>query len=96
MKAKVSSRRHKAKINITAALLYQLVSGIVGLILPRYILQTFGSDVNGIMQAVSQLLSYTVILECGIGRENIGLRLWRKQWRPQRELCWNFAAAIFR
>ena len=67
MKAKASSRRHNAKINITTALLYQLVSGIVGLILPRYILQTFGSDVNGIMQAVSQLLSYTVILECGIG-----------------------------
>lgn len=62
-----SSRRRNAKINISIALLYQLVSAIVGLILPRYILQTFGSDVNGIMQSISQLLSYTVVLECGIG-----------------------------
>lgn len=67
MKAKVSLRRQNAKINITVALLYQVVSGVIGLVLPRYILQTFGSDVNGIMQAVSQLLSYAVILECGIG-----------------------------
>ncbi len=67
MKAESSSRRQNAKLNITVALLYQLVSAIIGLVLPRYILQTFGSDVNGIMQAVSQLLSYAVILECGIG-----------------------------
>lgn len=67
MKAEVISRRKNAKMNIFTALLYQLVSALVGLILPRYILQTFGSDVNGIMQAVSQLLSYTMVLECGIG-----------------------------
>lgn len=67
MKVKVSSRRRNAKINIIVALLYQVVSGVIGLVLPRYILQTFGSDVNGIMQAGSQLLSYAVILECGIG-----------------------------
>ena len=67
MKAEGTSRRRNAKINILIALLYQAVSAIVGLILPRYILLTFGSDVNGIMQSISQLLSYTVILECGIG-----------------------------
>lgn len=55
------------KLNIIASLLLQVVSGVVGLILPRYILAAFGSEANGLIASVSQLLGYTVLLEGGIG-----------------------------
>ena len=53
--------------NIAASVIYQVTAAVCSLILPRYILLSFGSDVNGILQSVSQLLNYTVIMECGIG-----------------------------
>ncbi len=53
--------------NIAASVIYQITAAVCSLILPRYILLSFGSDVNGILQSVSQLLNYTVIMECGIG-----------------------------
>lgn len=61
------TRAKQTKLNILAALLYQTVTAICGLILPRFILLHFGSEVNGLMQSVSQMLGYTVLLEGGIG-----------------------------
>lgn len=62
-----NTRTMKAKKNVAITLLYQLTTLVIGLVLPRYILETYGSDVNGIIQSVNQFLSYTVIFECGIG-----------------------------
>lgn len=53
--------------NIAVSVIYQITAAVCSLILPRYILLSFGSDVNGILQAISQLLNYTVIMECGFG-----------------------------
>ena len=55
------------KLNIASSVLLQVVSGVCGLILPRYVLRSFGSEVNGLVASVSQLLSYAVLLEGGIG-----------------------------
>ena len=55
------------KLNIVASLLLQVVSGVCGLILPRVILASFGSETNGLVASISQLLGYTVLLEGGIG-----------------------------
>lgn len=66
MESKTESRVQSVKKNIFIAVLYQIVSAIVGLVLPRYILRTFGSDVNGVMQSIGQFLGYTMLLECGI------------------------------
>lgn len=57
----------RTKLNIAASLLLQVVSGVCGLILPRFVLQNFGSEVNGLVASVMQLLSYAVLLEGGIG-----------------------------
>lgn len=63
MRKKVS----QTKLNITVAICYQIVAAVIGLILPRFVLNAYGSETNGILQSVSQLLSYTAILECGLG-----------------------------
>ena len=38
-----------------------------GLILPREILAHYGSEMNGVVHSISQFLSYSVLLEMGIG-----------------------------
>lgn len=60
-------RISQTKLNIACSVLLQLVNGICGLILPRYVLRSFGSEVNGLVASVTQLLSYAVLLEGGIG-----------------------------
>lgn len=64
------SKRHKigqTKANMLVAILYQIFSAACGLILPRYILRYFGSDVNGMLQTIGQFLTYTVLMESGVG-----------------------------
>ena len=62
-----SSKDRQTKYNILVSILYQLVAAVVGLILPRFILSAYGSEINGIVQSINQFLSYTVMLECGLG-----------------------------
>ena len=57
----------QTKLNIAGSVLLQVVSGVCGLILPRFVLKNFGSEVNGLVASVTQLLSYAVLLEGGIG-----------------------------
>ena len=60
-------RISKTKLNITTSLLLQVVTGVCGLILPRFVLRKYGSEVNGLIASVSQMLSYAVLLEGGVG-----------------------------
>lgn len=60
-------RISQTKLNIAASVLLQVVSGVCGLILPRFVLLHFGSEVNGLMASVMQLLGYAALLEGGIG-----------------------------
>ena len=51
------------KLNICVSVLHQIVTAVCGLIITRIILQSFGSQNNGLIQSVSQILGYTVLLE---------------------------------
>ena len=54
-------------MNTAAGLLYELTAVICGFVLPRLVLNTFGSDYNGITSAISQFLGYVALLKAGIG-----------------------------
>ena len=60
-------RINQTKLNIIGSVLLQIVNGVCGLILPQFILSNFGSEANGLVASVSQILGYTVLLEGGIG-----------------------------
>lgn len=60
-------RSKKVLINIMVALTVQLVAVICGLIVPRLIISSFGSGVNGLVSSISQFLMYIVLLESGVG-----------------------------
>ncbi len=49
------------------SVVHHLVTILCGLILPREILSHYGSEMNGLVHSISQFLSYTVLLEFGIG-----------------------------
>ena len=60
-------RSKKAVKNIITSLLQQIVTVICGLIVPRAIIGSFGSSVNGLISSITQFLSYITLLEAGIG-----------------------------
>ena len=60
-------RSKKAIKNIISSLLQQIITIICGLILPRTIIGTYGSNVNGLVSSITQFLAYITLLEAGIG-----------------------------
>lgn len=60
-------RSKKALINIISSLGLQLVTVICGFIVPRLIIGSFGSNVNGLVSSITQFLAYITLLESGFG-----------------------------
>lgn len=48
------------------ALLQQLVAVLCGLLLPQFILSTYGSAVNGLLASIAQFLSFITLLQGGV------------------------------
>lgn len=61
------SRGEKLALNTVSSLVLQVVSVICGFILPRLILETFGSDVNGLVNSITQFLGVITLLDLGVG-----------------------------
>lgn len=61
------SRTKSAIKNIIASGSNQLIMIICGLILPRLIINTYGSEVNGLVSTVKQILNYFSIVSLGLG-----------------------------
>lgn len=60
-------RSKKAIKNIIISLISQIIVVICGFIVPRFILQSFGSAVNGLISSITQFLGYITLLDSGIG-----------------------------
>lgn len=61
------TRNKKLHLNTASSLLNQLITLICGFILPRYILSYYGSNVNGLVSSVQQLLGLISFCELGVG-----------------------------
>lgn len=60
--------RHKrSAINLIAAISYQFVNTLLGLLLPYLFITEFGSETNGLLSSVTQLFVYVNLLEGGVG-----------------------------
>ena len=59
--------KKKVMLNVGCTMLCQLVTFISGLIVPRLILSTFGSEANGLVSSIMQFLNYIALVEGGIG-----------------------------
>lgn len=63
----MTSNGKKSIYNIIAGVSNQIVVLIAGLLLPRLILVRFGSEVNGFLGSITQIINYLTLLEAGVG-----------------------------
>lgn len=67
MNSRQAQRNKRLKLNTATSLLLQATTIVCGFILPRLILQSFGSDINGLVNSITQFLSIIAFLELGVG-----------------------------
>lgn len=61
------SRRKKLLLNTISGIIYQVVTLVCGFILPRFFLEYYGSEVNGLVSSITQFLGFITLAECGVG-----------------------------
>lgn len=59
--------KKKLYVNTIVSLFYQIFNVIVGLVLPRLFLISYGSKVNGLIQSITQMLSIITLMDLGVG-----------------------------
>lgn len=59
--------KHRLRLNNFLTLVYQVISILVGLFLPRLFLSAYGSNVNGLVSSITQMLSIITLLDFGVG-----------------------------
>ena len=67
MQNRATQRKQRLAFNTASSLIFQVTSVACGLIVPRLILQTYGSEVNGLVNSIMQFLSAISFVELGIG-----------------------------
>lgn len=60
-------RSKNAAKNIVTSLLLQAVMIVYGFVVPRLIISAYGSEVNGLVNSITQFLAYITLLESGFG-----------------------------
>jgi len=56
----------KIKYNLIAGMLGQVVTVVLGILLPRLVLNNFGSEINGLLSSVTNIYAYIAIVEAGV------------------------------
>ena len=62
-------RKHKIPVtllNTSSNLLLRIISIVSGFIIQKLILDTFGSETNGLVSSISQFLNYVNLIEGGL------------------------------
>lgn len=57
----------KSIYNMLFGILNQFITIAMGILVPRLVLLSFGSEVNGLLSSVGQLFTYLTLLEAGVG-----------------------------
>ena len=57
----------KGVYNILVNILSQVITLGLGIVIPRLVLVNLGSEANGLMNTINQILAYVALLEAGVG-----------------------------
>ena len=60
-------RKKKLAANTASSLIFRICTIICGFILPRLILNSYGSEINGLVNSITQFLGIISFLELGVG-----------------------------
>lgn len=58
----------KGIINVVIGVLGQLVILALGILVPRFVLQSYGDEANGLINAIGQIFTYLALIEAGVGQ----------------------------
>ena len=61
-------RSKNAAKNIVSTLLLQIITIVCGFIVPKLIIENFGSATNGLINSITQFLAYITLLDSGFGQ----------------------------
>ena len=61
-------KNNKIFKNIVTAFGGQLIAIILGILVPRLFITSYGSDVNGLLSTIAQIFTYMALLEAGVGQ----------------------------
>lgn len=61
------SAAKKGMLNVFYGILGQIITICFGILIPKLILDNYGSEVNGLLNTISQIFTYFSLLEAGIG-----------------------------
>ena len=95
----VNDTKKKLALNTVTSLSLQIITIICGFITPRLFLSAYGSEVNGLVQSVTQFLGVISFLELGIGQV-IQSELYKHLYRCQvfavyQDMCRRVQVALF-
>ena len=62
---------NKIKLNMIIAFITKFMLIVAGIVSQRFVLKSFGSEINGLTSSISQFLSYFALLEAGLGLASI-------------------------
>lgn len=61
------NRDKKSLLNFSTSLFYKIATIVVGIVLPKLFITSYGSAINGLQASVTQIFSYITLLEAGVG-----------------------------
>lgn len=65
------SRSKNLLYNSGVAILYQVIVMIVGFVIPKIMINYYGSEINGLITSISQFISYFLLVEAGLSSASI-------------------------
>ncbi len=65
------SRTKKFIYNSTSNALMQIINIIIGFVIPRVMLRSYGSEINGLVSSITQFISYFSLVEAGLAESAI-------------------------
>ncbi len=66
-----SAKSKKVLNNMLSQIVVQFVTLIAGILVPRFIILYYGSEINGLASSVTQIVNYIALLEAGLGTASI-------------------------
>ena len=61
----------KIRLNFFFGIFGQVVTLIIGILIPRLFIVSFGSEVNGFINSMNQVFTYVALLEAGVGAASL-------------------------
>ncbi|MGM9553385.1 MAG: sugar isomerase [Faecousia sp.] len=65
------NNQRKIAYNLFLGIASEVLTIILGIVVPRLILTSYGSEINGLLSSVTQIYSYIALLEAGVGTATV-------------------------